>query len=121
MLAAFKMNVALAEDIQSLKTLLAALQPHDITPEKTLLHAWVDLESEILSFEEDIRSSSIIENRLFQEIEDIYEWCDTTEEVVTSVYYAENKNEFNEAYQLLQVKVVSTYFRRSYYPFLTYR
>ena len=70
---------------------------------KHISDSFQNLENDIMFYDDQIRPSLVVENQIYEDLEILGEWLETTEDVVTSVQRAESCELFEEALICLQV------------------
>lgn len=72
---------------------------------KQTTHSLQKIEEDITFYDGEIRPSLLVEDQIYEGLETLGEWLETTEDVITSVHRAESAELFEEALFCLQVLI----------------
>lgn len=100
-----KMVARKIKELQNIHIIFNGFQYQCKTDLKHVFESFQKLENDIMFYDDQIRPSLLVENQIYEDLETLGEWLETTEDVVTSVRRAESCELFEEALVCLQVGI----------------
>ena len=97
------------KELQNIQIIFNGFQYQCEVDLKHVFESFQKLENDIMFYDDQIRPSLLVDNQIYEDLETLGEWLETTEDVVTSVRRAESCELFEEAIVCLQARISSIF------------